>query len=219
MQFLLTRPSRGATESLQALLGHLPISTHTPLAGRDDNERCVVNDWYISTHTPLAGRDYCTYCKKIVPISISTHTPLAGRDPIWTKRPGLRRYFYSHAPRGARLPSYIYDFLHIAFLLTRPSRGATNSRMQLPKKWLISTHTPLAGRDRGGMEKEPQIYISTHTPLAGRDYEIVEDKLKKFDFYSHAPRGARPALLPQNRMFQKFLLTRPSRGATRVLPE
>ena len=53
------------------------ISTHTPLAGRDDIILNGVYDAEISTHTPLAGRDPC---------------PLAF---------GIRIInFYSHAPRG-----------------------------------------------------------------------------------------------------------------------
>ena len=34
---------------------------------------------------------------------------------------------------------------------------------------MISTHTPLAGRDLTFFFSLPVIHISTHTPLAGRD--------------------------------------------------
>ena len=34
--FLLTRPSRGVTEHIQLFSGRYQVSTHTPLAGRDD---------------------------------------------------------------------------------------------------------------------------------------------------------------------------------------
>ena len=34
---------------------------------------------------------------------------------------------------------------------------------------MISTHTPLAGRDLDEMSEETDEEISTHTPLAGRD--------------------------------------------------
>ena len=41
----------------------------------------IVNDWFrdISTHTPLAGRDQ-RHCVLAAFDRISTHTPLAGRD-------------------------------------------------------------------------------------------------------------------------------------------
>ena len=35
-QFLLTRPSRGVTYQLSGIDERYKISTHTPLAGRDD---------------------------------------------------------------------------------------------------------------------------------------------------------------------------------------
>ena len=54
------------------------------------------------------------------------------------------------------------------FLLTRPSRGVTDNSIFEFIYAIISTHTPLAGRDN-----------NEHTIV------IVGD-----DFYSHAPRGA-----------------------------
>ena len=77
--FLLTRPSRGATISIYSLLPNVHISTHTPLAGRDDNCIMLINF-----------------------LLISTHTPLAGRDPLRFSAPLTYLHFYSHAPRGAR---------------------------------------------------------------------------------------------------------------------
>ena len=56
----------------------------------------------------------------------------------------------------------------------------------------ISTHTPLAGRDKWRRYKNGMINISTHTPLAGRDYILYKNVC------------IHPA----------FLLTRPSQGVT-----
>ena len=78
-QFLLTRPSRGATRM--------------SVNGSSDTE--------ISTHTPLAGRD-ATGDAEQKWITISTHTPLAGRDQADRDSEAGFTYFYSHAPRGAR---------------------------------------------------------------------------------------------------------------------
>ena len=78
----------------------------------------------------------------------------------------------------------------------------------------ISTHTPLAGRDkirnirisritrflltrpsRGAILQVPVVQfaqiISTHTPLAGRDSIVSDVLVYLVNFYSHAPRGAR----------------------------
>ena len=146
---------------------------------------------------------------------ISTHTPLAGRD-LWAERSALFIWnFYSHAPCGARRPGTSYK-----------SKG-----------YIISTHTPLAGRDDGEYIHDPLPKpISTHTPLAGRDDKSCGLQAHVYDFYSHAPRGAR--LCPSSRSHLRddfyshaprgarpfcaddlfstpsFLLTRPSRGAT-----
>ena len=101
-QFLLTRPSRGATNYFLDWYASKPISTHTPLAGRND-EVCGVDGWQ----------------------NISTHTPLAGRNAF----SGLAYLFKGQ------------------FLLTRPSRGATNYFLDWYASKPISTHTPLAGRN------------------------------------------------------------------------
>ena len=55
---------------------------------------------------------------------------------------------------------------------------------------VISTHTPLAGRDLKLWKRQRQKHISTHTPLAGRDIPISDmNKEQLQHFYSHAPCG------------------------------
>ena len=149
---------------------------------------------------------------------ISTHTPLAGRDRLFECWRVGKENFYSHAPRGARL--------HFQLLF---------------RVLGISTHTPLAGRDRPGQCGEVErgdfyshaprgarhlqiantgffLQISTHTPLAGRDPRRNVIWFINRYFYSHAPRGARQRLTVVCTHFDKFLLTRPSRGATLPRP-
>ncbi len=55
--FLLTRPLRDVTMYNVHHLPKFDISTHTPLAGRDDVVQIDDMETLISTHTPLAGRD------------------------------------------------------------------------------------------------------------------------------------------------------------------
>ena len=128
-RFQPTRPLRGATAAHALGLALFEISTHAPLAGRDNGK---AYDWgdvdlfqptrplrgatglrsagqrlhRISTHAPLAGRDQRDEKENWPTSQISTHAPLAGRD---------RRLSAS-----------------LAGLLT------------------ISTHAPLAGRDING---------------------------------------------------------------------
>ena len=100
--FLLTRLLRGATKGYYSFNKRTGISTHTPLARRDKDQRAdiaaeleflltrllrgateqdqaVFPEYYISTHTPLARRDDKN--QTVFPDGIiSTHTPLARRD-------------------------------------------------------------------------------------------------------------------------------------------
>ena len=152
--------------SVQKLIG---ISTHTPLARRDNQAIAFENhmsNFY--SHAPCGARrtddqndQRCAgflltrpmrgatrmRCQHGVVQKISTHTPHAGRDAD---------------ARGNREQ-------HRRFLLIRLLRGATNS---------ITS-------DLNGDE------ISTHTPLARRDAMVRTAATELADFYSHASCEAR----------------------------
>ena len=68
----------------------------------------------------------------------------------------------------------------------------TKSREEVAAENAISTHTPLAGRDKISDAEAQTIAISTHTPLAGRDQGCGSWKTWEWE----------------------FLLTRPSRDVT-----
>ena len=82
------------------------ISTHTPLTGRDGWKYFFHPPEIISTHTPLTGRDIFFFHKPFCN-HISTHTPLTGRDVPAQGLQDCRSYFYSHAPYGTWLKSYV----------------------------------------------------------------------------------------------------------------
>ena len=108
--------------------GEPGISTHAPLAGRDNTVcRCNGKVIGISTHAPLAGRDVELYDVARVQVGISTHAPLAGRDDLRSATLSVT-YISTHAPLAGR------DCLNGTLLLS----------------FRISTHAPLAGRDQGG---------------------------------------------------------------------
>ena len=77
-------------------------------------------------------------------------------------------------------------FTGSTFLLTRLLRGVTTGAMAAFKAGSISTHTPLARRDRKEYDMKRKPTISTHTPLARRDVQIVGNGRAGNDFYSHA---------------------------------
>ena len=211
--FQLTRPLRGATALVHVRRVHLHISTHTPLAGRDDNRRqrgLVLKS--ISTHTPLAGRDdvddltpeQLAHFNSHAPcgarpslgrlqhsiLHISTHTPLAGRDIAAHVRVILHCHFNSHAPCGARLH---HRFAH-------PEADDFNShapcgarRTIFPLYGIGSSFQltrPLRGVTTQPLSLHSLCEISTHTPLAGRDVRLLAAPFSGRDFNSHAPCGA-----------------------------
>ena len=100
----------------------------------------------VSTHMSLAGRDFRGLLE-LLNLAISTHTPLAGRNKVMKIIAVMSPNFYSHAPRGAQHGAADFKVNGNQFLLTRPSRGATISILAATPEKLISTHTPLAGRD------------------------------------------------------------------------
>ena len=101
-----------------------------------------------------------------------------------------------------------------AFLLTRPSRGATRKGYRDFDLDLISTHTPLAGRDPPLLTISMALmYFYSHAPRGARPVLDMRGR-EMIHFYSHAPRGARLEGVGLWTIILLFLLTRPSRGAT-----
>ena len=122
---------------------------------------------------------------------ISTHTPHAGRDK--NKKTALESgmNFYSHAPCGARpIRDMVYQDRG-EFLLTRPMRGATQQTFWGSPESGISTHTPHAGRDEilADLDDDGWDFYS-HAPCGARQDDRT-GSAGDHDFYSHAPCGAR----------------------------
>ena len=170
------------------------ISTHTPLAGRVHFNGSVNADgveFLLTRPSRGASTNRAVEVEDVV--LISTHTPLAGRVRFPQVRfDFLGTFLLTRPSRGASKNSDKNDIIN-KFLLTRPSRGASTTSATSVSVFLISTHTPLAGRvDISPGWVDIDFEISTHTPLAGRVI-IGSDILT---------------------LFLGFLLTRPSRGAS-----
>ena len=105
-------------------------------------------------------------------------------------------YFNPRAPRGARPVVYVSASSSGRFQSTRPSRGATQRIF-------------VAGHQRP---------ISIHAPLAGRDYPAFLAASWMAYFNPRAPRGARHDGLLGSLPSAVFQSTRPSRGATLIVP-
>ena len=168
------------------------ISTHAPLAGRDQHPAavyCDVRD--ISTHAPLAGRD-----REIGPSGIesyiSTHAPLAGRDSV--------------AKYGADVA--------VEFQPTRPLRGATASGDHLSCGGsYFNPRAPCGARptDRFGED-----YFKNFNPRAPCGARPCRNRArhKICSFQPTRPLRGATAVNAVNNGIIAFQPTRPLRGAT-----
>ena len=141
-----------------------PISTHTPLAGRDQNDGWIYRYLFRFQLTrPLRGATIHRE-RFFENLGISTHTPLAGRDLCLSRLVRCCFHFNSHAPCGARLVV----------------------RNLLKRCRVISTHTPLAGRD-------PRISADWVVPPQDADF-ILSDFSEITIFSALFPRFSREPL-------------------------
>ena len=169
------------------------ISTHAPLAGRDNIVEQEYTNSVISTHAPLAGRDsvQARYRKANV---ISTHAPLAGRDPNARRRYAVEIIISTHAPLAGRdLVDVDFAEYRRKFQPTRPLRGATPPQAGRSRTVRFQPTRPLRGatKQRGFFIMTD--FISTHAPLAGRDTVFLATVCVVVNFNPRAPCGARPA--------------------------
>ena len=126
---------------------------------------------FIFLLTRLLRGATCKHSACLLDDPISTHTPLARRDPPECILPVHPGYFYSHASCEARQR---IDCI-----------GGEN--------YLISTHTPHAGRDEYPTGAGVQCFRFLLTrPMRGATLTHAETGNNTGDFYSHAPCGARP---------------------------
>ena len=198
IRFQPTRPLRGATNQPEYKSENQEISTHAPLAGRDYMSGNLADALSISTHAPLAGRDrrrWYTIPKSVKfqptrPLRGATRLCLSLINALVNFNPrapcGARQFmarftfpvllnFNPRAPCGARLCYPRYRGHRSPFQPTRPLRGATPSRFNIIRRFWISTHAPLAGRDseRVALACATEIFQPTR-PLRGATAKVYK---------------------------------------------
>ena len=126
--FQPTRPLRGATAERDYMrLLSIPFQPTRPLRGATHLSALIRSAFWISTHAPLAGRDQREDGNAAAAQGISTHAPLAGRDVRKNVLDEQHKIFQPTRPlRGATLNNGIFQLL-VVFQPTRPLRGATDS--------------------------------------------------------------------------------------------
>ena len=149
---------------------------------------------------------------------ISTHAPLAGRDVYCVAAVGWGPIFQPTRPlRGATLSLRALPLMSSIFQPTRPLRGATQAGRLFVGRRLdfnprapcgarpeplvhnesirtISTHAPLAGRDRAHRaHKAFESGFQPTRPLRGATSKVIELFIRHINFNPRAPCGARPS--------------------------
>ena len=194
---------------------HENISTHAPLAGRDQEGKQAYgsNEQFQPTRPlrgatdirldirlpqkqfqptrPLRGATTSFVMSTTISRAISTHAPLAGRDGVVAhiaESPAIS----THAPLAGRdaaassLLPFFFDF--------NPRAPCGARRQALPRVLGgegFQPTRPLRGATKRISEPIHNISISTHAPLAGRDLSLRALPLRNFAFQPTRPlRGA-----------------------------
>ena len=147
---------------------------------------------WISTHAPLAGRDNSLACASRSRSLFQPTRPLRGATTDAARPPVALLYFNPRAPCGARHDDEHRNDQYYQISTHAPLAGRDSIALRISSIGSISTHAPLAGRDgrtltalqpdgtfqptrplRGATRRESKWSgagkISTHAPLAGRD--------------------------------------------------
>ena len=214
LPFQSTRPLRGATALPFRAYALVIFQPTRPLRGATVIAVQLGVVELISTHAPLAGRDQMPDIKRLFISNFNPRAPCGARLGLAIEAAKKGIFQPTRPLRGATGFCRIADHRNIAFQPTRPLRGATQRALHYGLRLEISTHAPLAGRDAARNIALAIIAISTHAPLAGRDgiSRVLRDLCN--DFNPRAPCGARRALLRASTSPFEFQPTRPLRGAT-----
>ena len=128
----------------QDFYGVIDISTHTPPLPY----KTLLN-LNISTHTPLAGRDEKRGTAEYQRWNFNSHAPRGAWLCTKKYRKTAILHFNSHAPRGAWQNDLHISLTYNEISTHTPLAGRDLVDFLVVTITQISTHTPLAGRDRG----------------------------------------------------------------------
>ena len=161
---------RGATEAEIDIADYIEdFNPRAPCGARQSVREDKVSTGGISTHAPLAGRD------KALKMALNQIYHFNPRAPCGARPDGARlqrqkQYFNPRAPCGARLFVKVFGTDILLFQPTRPLRGATRrERFFMEVLLYFNPRAPCGARPEGGSSFKVDVWISTHAPLAGRD--------------------------------------------------
>ncbi len=191
----------------------------------------------ISIHSPHAGRDIAVTLLTGVP-SISIHSPHAGRDFQVLSIGQILINFNPLSPCGERRMKRLRMLYVLSFQSTLPMRGETCASCHLRELFLISIHSPHAGRDRSGpyvlyqffifqstlpMRGETAKSVKYHDPVdfnplspCGERHWFVSDPQHRLNFNPLSPCGERQIVVDYFNNHKEFQSTLPMRGETQL---
>ena len=173
-------------------LAALVISIHAPLAGRDLAKQLNISPQQIFQSTrPLRGATTSPDARCRWPVDFNPRAPCGARLHLLLAREVAERFQSTRPLRGATtgMPRRIAS---LTFQSTRPLRGATLRRVFAPAALLAFQSTrPLRGATRAEQCVVRRFDISIHAPLAGRDGQARAHRAAEEHFNPRAPCGAR----------------------------
>ena len=193
------------------------FNPRAPCGARPESSRIAVEEFHISTHAPLAGRDRSKVLRFYPYRDFNPRAPCGARLCFSVKGGGEVNNFNPRAPCGARRRARWYTIPKSVFQPTRPLRGATSLVASGSVSIIFQPTRPLRGATVQTLLVAGSGLISTHAPLAGRDKIRICSRLLSFKFQPTRPlRGATLGIEiePCSKAFQP---TRPLRGATTKL--
>ena len=217
LRFQLTRLLRGATSGIADLPFYrfCHFNSHASCEARLTFRRVMRSRCHFNSHASCEARRVKGKETEYLNANFNSHASCEARQVDNAHRIDLVN-FNSHAscearrtaPSPARLTARLFQLTRLlrgatiasahtamlhGFQLTRLLRGATLLLNTSTSRWRISTHTPLARRDRRRQPDDHMDVISTHTPLARRDRFFHPVMQLPRHFNSHASCEARPA--------------------------
>ena len=210
------------------------------MRGATENQRRVRNDGQISTHAPLAGRDNIDESAKNIcgdfnpraPCGARLHsvTPLFGdfnfnpRAPCGARRQRQRAsakksVISTHAPLAGRdLAALVGEIKGKKFQPTRPLRGATFIFLgQFYAGLNFNPRAPCGARLMSAISSCLNLQFQPTRPLRGATQTVSFRRSGYKYFNPRAPCGARPNPTTPRGRLPPFQPTRPLRGATNVV--
>ena len=146
--FQPTRPLRGATPILDSgSNSSINFNPRAPCGARHSDARAIRSEANFNPRAPCGARRRYRVTKRGNCLHFNPRAPCGARHHL-SSPPEKALNFNPRAPCGARLFRCSYCSYCSTFQPTRPLRGATPDGSLLASIQKISTHAPLAGRDK-----------------------------------------------------------------------